>query len=106
MYMVQHMATTLIAGRARVCGVMGRGKSNTPYFRKGPINVRIRARIDWYRFLYWFAHYVHVRKDTCTYAREGANQMHKLHAGGQSERSEPISKMCMEMVRKNFLRIS
>ena len=39
---------------------------------------------------------------TCTYAREGANQMHKLHAGGQSERSEPISKMCMEMVRKNF----
>ena len=23
--------------------------------------------------------------------------MHKLHAGGQSERSEPISKMCMEM---------
>ena len=39
--------------------------------------------------LYWFAHYMHVQKDTCTYAREGANQMHKLHAGGQSERSEP-----------------
>ena len=54
--------------------------------------------------LYWFAHCICVR--TCTYAREGANQMHKFHAGGQSERSEPISKMCMEMVRKNFLRIS
>ena len=50
----------------------------------------------------------YVRIQACTYARarEGANQMHKLHAGGQSERSEPISKMCMEMVRKNFLRIS
>ena len=54
--------------------------------------------------LYWFAHCICVY--TCTYAREGANQMHKRHAGGQSERSEPISKMCMEMVRKNFLRIS
>ena len=63
----------------------------------------IRARIDWYRFCIGL-HIAYVC--TCTYAREGANQMHKLHAGGQSERSEPISKMCMEMVRKNFLRIS
>ena len=95
MCMVKHMATTLIAGRARVCGWNGKGQIKYSIFPKGA-NQRtflpIRARIDWYRFLYWFAHYVHVRKDTCTYARE-ANQMHKLHAGGQSERSEPISKM-------------
>ena len=104
MYMVQHMATTLIGGRARACGWNWRGKSNTPYFQKGPINVRFCYTRTYRLVLYWFAHCICVR--TCTYAREGANQMHKLHAGGQSERSEPISKMCMEMVRKNFLRIS
>ena len=92
--------------RARACarGWNWKGQIKYSIFPKGA-NQRtflpIRARIDWYRFCI-----AHMQKDTCTYAREGANQMHKLHAGGQSERSEPISKMSMEMVRKNFLRIS
>ena len=106
--MVKHMATTLIAGRARVCGWNGKGQIKYSIFPKGanqrtflPIAILVPV-------LHWFAHHRHniMCEGACTYAREGANQMHKLHAGGQSERSEPISKMSMEIVRKNFLRIS
>ena len=105
MYMVQHMATTLIGGRARACGWNWKGQIKYSIFPKGA-NQRTflsiaHVRIDGTGLVCTF--YVRIRS---TYAREGANQMHKLHAGGQSERSEPISKMLMEMVRKNFLRIS
>ena len=86
MYMVQHMATTLIAGRARVCGVMGR-QIKYSIFPKGA-NQRtflpIRARIDWYRFCiglhiaYVCTHvrmHMHVKGQIkCTNFMPGANQ--------------------------------
>ena len=92
-------------GRARACGWNWKGQIKYSIFPKGA-NQRTflsiaHVRIDGTGLVCTF--YVRIRS---TYAREGANQMHKLHAGGQSERSEPISKMCMEMVQKNFLRIS
>ena len=73
MYMVQHMATTLMGGRARACGWNWKGQIKYSIFPKGG-NQRtflpIRARIDSYGGF--------VLVYTCTYA---LNQMHKLHAG-------------------------
>ena len=55
MYMVQHMATTIIGGRARACGWNWKGQIKYSIFPKGA-NQRtflpIRAGID-------FAHYLH-----------------------------------------------
>ena len=86
MCMVQHMATTLIGGRARACGWNWKGQIKYSIFPKGA-NQRtflpIRARIDWYIGLYIYMHAhvqrTHVRMHMkgqikCTNFMPGANQ--------------------------------
>ena len=92
MCMVQHMATTLIGGRARACGWNWKGQIKYSIFPKGANQrtpfLSIRARIDW--FLY------------CNYAQTSClgpirtlgTHLKNVHGNGSEEFLEKINTTC------------
>ena len=83
MCMVQHMATTLIGGRARACGWKGANQM-LHISKRGQSTYVFAIRARYRLVLYWFAHCI------CAHVRmQGANQMHKLHAGPNQNARNP-----------------